>query len=41
MAADVLVNGKHPSDAKIEQSGDSWWIGFTTSIGPAAVGAAK
>jgi hypothetical protein len=40
-AADVLVNGKHPSDARIEQSGDSWWVSFTTSIGSAAVAAAK
>ncbi len=45
-AADVLVNGKHPSDAKpsefkIAQSGDSWWISFTTSIGPAAASAAE
>jgi hypothetical protein len=38
-AADVLVNGKHPSDAKIGQSGDSWWMSFITSIGPAAVAA--
>jgi len=37
----VLVNGKHPSDSKIEQSGDSWWVSFTTSIGPATVAAAK
>jgi hypothetical protein len=46
VAADVLVNGKHPSDAKpsefkIEQSGDSWWVSFTTSIGPAAAAAEK
>jgi len=33
------VNGKHPSDAKIGQSGDSWWMSFITSIGPAAVAA--
>jgi hypothetical protein len=35
-AADVLVNRKHPSQPKIEQSGDSWWVSFTTPIGPAA-----
>jgi hypothetical protein len=45
-AADVLVNSKHPTDAKpsqfkIEQSGDSWWVSFTTLIGPAAAAAAK
>jgi hypothetical protein len=40
-ATDVLVNGKHPSDAAIEQSGDSWWVSFTNSIGPAAAAAAK
>jgi hypothetical protein len=40
-AADVLVNGKPPSDAKINQSGDSWWMGFTTTIGPAAVAVAQ
>lgn len=33
---DVLVNSKHPSQSKIEQSGDSWWVSFTTSISPAA-----
>ena len=41
VAADVLVNRKHPSDAQIAQSGDSWWVSFTTSIGPAAAAAAK
>jgi hypothetical protein len=40
-AADVLVNGKHPLESKIEQSGDSWWVSFTTSIAPAALAAAK
>ena len=38
---DVLVNGKHPSQPNIEQSGDSWWVSFTTPIGPAARTAAK
>jgi hypothetical protein len=41
VAADVLVNGKHPSPSKIDQSGDSWWVSFTTSIGPAAAAAGK
>jgi len=40
-ATDVLINGKHPSDAAIEQSGDSWWVSFTTSISPAATAATK
>ncbi len=34
--ADVLVNGKHPADATVGQSGDSWWVSFTAAIGPAA-----
>jgi hypothetical protein len=46
VASDVLVNGKHPSDSKpsefkIAQSGDSWWVSFTTVVGPAAAAAAK
>ncbi|MDR3754192.1 MAG: hypothetical protein P4K93_12020 [Terracidiphilus sp.] len=40
-AADVLVNGKHPSDAIIAQSGDSWWVSITTVIGPNAAAAAN
>jgi hypothetical protein len=36
-AADVFVNGKHPSQPNIAQSGDSWWVSFTAPIGPAAV----
>jgi hypothetical protein len=31
-AAEVLVNGKHPEDAKIEQSGDSWWVSFAARV---------
>ncbi len=33
-ASDVLVNGSHPADPSITQSGDSWWISFTSSVGP-------
>jgi hypothetical protein len=40
-ASDVLVNGEHPLDAQIAQSGDSWWVSFTTPIGPAAAAVAK
>jgi hypothetical protein len=40
-AADVLVNGKHPSQSNIAQSGDSWWVSFTTPIGPTAAVASK
>jgi hypothetical protein len=36
-AADVTVNGKHPADAKAEQSGDSWWMSFTIPVGPTGV----
>lgn len=32
VAADVMMNGKHPADAKIEQSGDSWWVSFAAPI---------
>jgi hypothetical protein len=32
VAADVTMNGKHPADAKIEQSGDSWWVSFAAPI---------
>jgi hypothetical protein len=34
-AADVIVNGKHPSQPNIAQSGDSWWVSFITPVGPA------
>jgi hypothetical protein len=40
-ASNVLVNGKHPSEAKIEQSGDSWWVSFTSAVGPAATAASR
>jgi hypothetical protein len=35
-AADVLVNGQHPTDAKVEQSGDSWWVSFVAPVGARA-----
>jgi len=40
-ATDVTVNGKHPADAKIEQSGDSWWVSFTAPVGKAAGAASR
>jgi hypothetical protein len=40
-AADVFVNGKHPSQSNIAQSGDSWWVSFTAPIGSAAAVASK
>jgi len=33
----LLVNGKHPAESSIEQSGDSWWVSFDATVGPAAV----
>lgn len=27
------VNGQCPSDARVEHSGDSWWVRFTASVG--------
>jgi hypothetical protein len=35
-AADVLVNGQHPADAKVEQGGDSWWVSFVAPVGARA-----
>jgi hypothetical protein len=35
--SDLLVNGKHPAESSIEQSGDSWWVSFDATVGPAAV----
>jgi hypothetical protein len=35
--SDVLVNGKHPAESSIEQSGDSWWVSFRATVGPVAV----
>lgn len=32
----IRVNGRKPAHTSIEQSGDSWWIRFTTSVGPVA-----
>jgi hypothetical protein len=34
-AADVTVNGRSPAGADVEQSGDSWWVRFETSVEPA------
>ncbi|MGB7264567.1 MAG: hypothetical protein WBC92_03585, partial [Terracidiphilus sp.] len=39
--ADVLVNGKSPMGSSVEQSGDSWWVSFTTPVGPVAVAAKR
>lgn len=30
----VLVNGKHPEGASVSHSGDSYWVSFTTPLGP-------
>jgi hypothetical protein len=30
----VLVNGKHPDGASVSRSGDSFWVSFTTTLGP-------
>jgi hypothetical protein len=32
----VLFNGKHPDGATVSRSGDSYWVSFTTTVGPAA-----
>lgn len=34
----VRVNGKSPSGASVEHSGDSWWVRFSMAIGPASQG---
>jgi hypothetical protein len=34
----VRVNGKVPAGASVEHSGDSWWLLFRISVGPARVG---
>lgn len=31
-AVDVTVNGEHPAEAKVEQSGDSWWVSFVAPV---------
>jgi hypothetical protein len=33
-ASSVLFNGKLPAGASIQHSGDSWWVRFTSAIGP-------
>jgi len=38
---DVLINGKHPTETTIVQSGDSWWVSFTAPIGAATATAKK
>lgn len=30
----VLINGKHPDGASVSHSGDSYWVSFTTNLGP-------
>lgn len=37
---DVTVNGKHPAQAVVEKSGDSWWVRFEAPVELAA-GAAR
>ena len=32
--ASVVINGKQPVDATVEQSGDSWWVSFHAVVGP-------
>jgi hypothetical protein len=33
-AADIRVNGQTPAGARVEHSGDSWWIQFTAPVSP-------
>ncbi len=40
-ANDVSVNGRHPTGAKVEQSGDSWWVSFAAPVGPVATAASR
>lgn len=35
-ANSVRANGKLPADASVQHSGDSWWVRFTTPVGPVA-----
>lgn len=35
--SEIRVNGKQPSKATIEQSGDSWWARLRVSVGPASI----
>jgi hypothetical protein len=37
-AAEVAINGKPVAEPMIEKSGDSWWVRFTRTIGPAPAG---
>ncbi|HEX5283984.1 MAG TPA: hypothetical protein VFW30_07685 [Bryocella sp.] len=30
----ILINGKHPEDASVTHSGDSWWVSCSTNLGP-------
>ncbi|HLI03421.1 MAG TPA: hypothetical protein VKU93_04035 [Terracidiphilus sp.] len=32
--ADVRINGKMPKGARVERSGDSWWVRFAARVGP-------
>ncbi len=34
-ASKIRVNGQIPKDALTEHSGDSWWVRFTMTVGPA------
>ncbi len=36
-ASSVRFNGKLPASASIQHSGDSWWVRFTTAIGPTGI----
>ncbi|HEV2487646.1 MAG TPA: hypothetical protein VGT08_19150 [Terracidiphilus sp.] len=30
----ILVNWRMPDNATVQFSGDSWWVGFKTTVGP-------
>ena len=32
----VRINGRVPENASVQQSGDSWWVGFKVPVGPTA-----
>lgn len=38
-ASDVEVNGKHPAEAEVARSGDSWWVSFNGRVGPVSAAA--
>ena len=40
-ASDVVANGKHPADATIARSGDSWWVSFKAPVGAAAAASGR